>query len=55
VADNIELIVRFHPMAGEDVTLLTTDFGGPEAALPAIARALDERAQFDLDPRTAQP
>ena len=48
VADNSELIVRFHPVAGEDVTLLTTDFGGPEAALQAIARALDERRSLIL-------
>ena len=48
VADNGELIVRFHPVAGEDVTLLTTDFGGPEAALQAIARALDERRSLIL-------
>jgi hypothetical protein len=48
VADNTELIVRFHPVAGEDVTLLTTDFGEPEAALQAIARALDERRSLIL-------
>jgi hypothetical protein len=48
VADNIELIVRFHPVAGEDVTLLTTDFGAPEGALQAIARALDERRSLIL-------
>ena len=48
VADNVELIVRFHPVAGEDVTLLTTDFGAPEGALQAIARALDERRSLIL-------
>ena len=48
MADNIELIVRFRPVAGEDVTLLTTDFGGPEEALQAIARALDERRSLIL-------
>jgi len=48
VADNTELIVGFHPVAGEDITLLTTDFGGPEAALQAIARALDERRSLIL-------
>ena len=46
--DNVELIVRFHPVAGEDVTLLTTDFGGPEGALQAIVRALDERRSLIL-------
>ena len=48
MADNSELIVRFHPVAGEDVTLLTTDFGAPEEALQAIARALDERRSLIL-------
>ena len=48
VADNIELIVRFHPVAGEDVTLLTTDFGALEGALQAIVRALDERRSLIL-------
>ena len=43
VADNIELIMRFHPVGGEDVALLSSDFAGPEEALEAIARALDER------------
>jgi hypothetical protein len=48
VADDIELVVRFHPVGGEDVTLLTADFGGPEEALEAIARALDERRSLIL-------
>ena len=48
MADNIELVVRFHPVGGEDVTLLTADFGGPAEALEAIARALDERRSLIL-------
>jgi len=48
VADNIELIVRFHPVGGEDVTLLTTDFDGSEGALQAIAQAVDERRCLTL-------
>jgi hypothetical protein len=48
VADNNELIVRFHPVAGEDVTLLTTDFRALEEALQAITRALDERRSLIL-------
>lgn len=48
VADNIELIVRFHPVGGEDVTLVTADFDGPQGALEAIARALDERRSLIL-------
>jgi hypothetical protein len=43
VADNTELIMRFHPVGGEDISLLSTDFGEPEEALEAITRALDER------------
>jgi hypothetical protein len=41
VADNIELVLRFHPVGGEDVSVLTADFGDPEEALEAIAGALD--------------
>lgn len=43
MADNIELIMRFHPVGGEDVALLSSDFAGPDEALETIARALDER------------
>lgn len=43
MADNIELIMRFHPLGGEDLLVLSADFGGPEEALEAIARALDGR------------
>ncbi|GAB3844125.1 hypothetical protein GCM10027610_058030 [Dactylosporangium cerinum] len=43
VVDNIELIMRFHPVGGEDVSVLSADFGGPEEAVEAIARALDGR------------
>jgi hypothetical protein len=43
VADNVELIVRFHPVAGADVTLLTTDFGAPDGGPAGDRRALDER------------
>ena len=48
MADNIELIIRLHPVGGEDVSLLSADFGGPEEALEAIARALDERRSLVL-------
>ena len=48
MADNIELIIRLRPVTGEDVTLLITDFAGPEEALQAIARALDERRTLIL-------
>ncbi len=43
MADNIELIMRFHPVGGEDVSLISADFGGEAEALETIARALDQR------------
>lgn len=43
MADNVELVMRFHPVGGEDVSLLSTDFVDEAQALEAIARALDER------------
>ena len=41
--DNIMLIIRFHPVSGEDVSVVSEDFGGEVEALEAIAQALDER------------
>jgi hypothetical protein len=49
MADNIELILRFHPVGGEDVSVLSKDFAGPQEALTAIVRALDERRSLVLD------
>ena len=43
MADTVELVMRFHPVGGEDVSLLSKDFAGEAQALEAIARALDER------------
>ncbi len=48
MADNIELIMRFHPLGGEDVSLISADFGGEADALETIARALDERRSLVL-------
>jgi hypothetical protein len=48
VTDNIELIMRIHPVGGEDVSLITVDFGGEAAALEEITRALDERRSLVL-------
>src|SRR5579864_6968889 len=48
VADNIVLIMRFHPVGGEDVTVVSEDFGGEREALEAIAQALDERRSLVL-------
>jgi hypothetical protein len=48
VADNIELIIRIHPVGGEDVSVISADFGGEAEALEAITRALDERRSLVL-------
>ena len=46
--DNIVLIMRSHPVGGEDVTVASEDFGGEREALEAIAQALDERRSLVL-------
>ena len=48
MTDKIELIMRFHPVGGEDVSLLTSDFVGEQEALEAVARAVDERRSLVL-------
>ena len=48
VPDNIVLIIRFHPVGGEDVSVVSEDFGGEREALEAIAQALDERRSLVL-------
>jgi hypothetical protein len=48
MVDNVELIIRFHPVGGEDVSVLSADFGGEAEALEAITRALDERRSLVL-------
>jgi hypothetical protein len=48
VPDNIVLIIRFHPVSGEDVSVVSKDFAGEGEALEAIARALDERRSLVL-------
>ena len=46
--DNVELIMRFHPVGGEDLSLISADFAGETEAITAIARALDERRSLIL-------
>ena len=46
--DNIVLIMRFHPVGGEDISVVSEDFAGESEALEAIARALDERRSLVL-------
>jgi GTP-sensing pleiotropic transcriptional regulator CodY len=41
MADNIELIMRFHPVGGQDISVLSTVFDSEAHALEAIAGALD--------------
>ncbi len=46
--ENVVLIIRFHPVGGEDVSVMSGDFGGEPEALEAIARAVDERRSLVL-------
>lgn len=46
--DNIVQIMRFHPLGGEDITIISEDFTGAREALEAVARALDERRSLVL-------
>ena len=46
--DNIVLIMRFHPVGGEDVSVVTEDYGGEREALEAIAQALNDRRSLVL-------
>ena len=48
MADNVELIMRFHPVGGEDVSVISADFAGQAEAVQAIARAVDERRSLVL-------
>jgi hypothetical protein len=48
MADNVELVIRFHPVAGEDVSVMSSDFGGEAEAVEAVARAVDERRSLVL-------
>ena len=46
--NNVVLIMRFHPVGGEDVSVVSEDFTGEREALEAIARALDEQRSLVL-------
>lgn len=46
--ENVALIIRFHLMSGEDVSVISGDFDGEPEAVAAIARAVDERRSLVL-------
>ncbi len=46
--DTVELVMRFHPIGGEDISLLSRDYVGDVEAVEAITRALDERRSLVL-------
>ena len=46
--EGVELIMRFHPVGGEHVTVVSTDFPGEREAMEEVARALDERRSLVL-------
>jgi hypothetical protein len=55
VAGNIELIIRFHPVGGDDVSVLSADFVGQQEALETITRALNERRSLVLAHAREEP
>jgi hypothetical protein len=40
--------MRFHPVGGEDVSVISEDFPGEREALEAVSQALDERRSLVL-------
>jgi hypothetical protein len=48
MADNVELFMRFHPVAGEDISVISKDFSGEKEALEAVAEAINERRSLVL-------
>lgn len=46
--DNMVLIMRFHPVGGEDVSVVTEDYGGEREALEVVAQALNDRRSLVL-------
>jgi hypothetical protein len=48
VPDNVALILQFRLMNGEEVSVLSDDFGSKQEALETVARALDEHRSLVL-------
>lgn len=46
--ENVALIIRFHLMSGEDVSVMSGDFDGEPEAVAAIARAMDDQRSLVL-------
>jgi len=46
--EKVVLIMRFHPVGGEDVSVICGDFDGEREALEAVAHAIDERCSLVL-------
>jgi hypothetical protein len=49
MAEPSELILRFHPVGGEDITVVSGDFVGVHEAMDAIVRAIDDRRSLVLN------
>ncbi|TQL97180.1 hypothetical protein FB559_2756 [Actinoallomurus bryophytorum] len=47
--DKTVLILRFHPVGGEDVSVLSRDFSEEREALEAVAHAIDEHRSLVLN------
>ena len=48
VPDSAQLIMRFHLVGGEEISVLSKDFGGEKEALERIAQLMDERRSLML-------
>jgi hypothetical protein len=48
LAGNHELVIRFHVVAGEDISVISRDFSDDKAALTAIADAVNEHRSLLL-------
>lgn len=49
MAEPDELILRFHPVSGEDITVMSRDFAGDREAVDAIVKAIDEHRSLVLN------
>ncbi|WP_084964381.1 hypothetical protein [Thermoactinospora rubra] len=48
MTDKAVLVIRFHPLGGEDFSVISADFEGETEALRTVARAVDERQSLVL-------